>query len=51
MGLILVVIGIVLLILGYFLIGLILVVVGILLFFVPWDGGYGYSHYRRRPPP
>jgi hypothetical protein len=52
MGLILVIIGIVLLILGYFLIGLILVVVGILLLFAPWPGAYGYSYYRgRRGPP
>jgi hypothetical protein len=37
--------------LGYFLIGLICIIVGILLFFVPWDGGYGYHRYRHRPPP
>jgi hypothetical protein len=50
MGLLLLLIGIVLLILGYFLIGLILVVAGIALFFVP-AVPYGYSSYRRRPPP
>jgi hypothetical protein len=53
MGLILVIAGLLLWLLGgYFVIGIILIVIGVLLLFVPWDGAYGYSHYRgRRGPP
>jgi Zn-dependent membrane protease YugP len=50
LGLILVLIGIVLLVLGYFLIGIICVVVDIVLLFVP-AVPYGYSSWHRRGPP
>lgn len=52
MGLVLVIIGLVLLILGYFTLGLVLVVVGIILLFVPGPF-YGVSYWsgRRRGPP
>jgi hypothetical protein len=50
MGLVLVIIGLVLLLIGYFTIGLILIVVGLLLLFVPGPFyGYGYWRGRRGP--
>jgi hypothetical protein len=52
MGLVLVIVGLVLLLLGYFLIGLILIIIGICLFWAPGPVyGYGYWRDRRRPPP
>lgn len=51
MGLILVIVGLVLLLIGYFTIGLVLIVVGVLLLFVPGPFyGYSYWHGRRGPP-
>jgi hypothetical protein len=46
-GLLLIILGLILwLALGWQLIGIILVVLGLVLLFVPWDGAYGYHHYR-----
>jgi hypothetical protein len=51
MGLVLVIVGLVLLLVGYFLIGLILIIVGLILLFAPGPF-YGYGWYRgRRGPP
>lgn len=50
MGAVLVIVGLVLLLLGYFTIGLILMVVGVLLLFMPGPFyGYGYWRGRRGP--
>lgn len=50
MGLALILIGLILwLALGWSLIGLVLIIIGIVLMFVPHT--YGYSDWRRRPPP
>lgn len=50
MGLVLVIVGLVLLLVGYFTIGLVLVVIGLLLFVVPGPFyGYGYWRGRRGP--
>lgn len=49
MGLILIIAGLLLWLLGgFFLVGIILIVIGLVLLFVPYDGAYGYSHYRGR---
>lgn len=51
MGGLLVILGVVLLVLGYFWLGLILLVVGLVLLFAPGPF-YGYSYWRgRRGPP
>jgi hypothetical protein len=51
MGLLLIIIGLVLMIVGYGLIGLILLILGLVLLFAPgpWYG-YGYWRGRRGPP-
>lgn len=51
MGLLLLILGLVLLLIGYGLIGLILIILGIVLLFAPGPF-YGYGWYRgRRGPP
>lgn len=50
MGLLLIILGLLLWLLGgWFWIGIILIVLGLVLLFVPWDGAYGYHHYRGGP--
>ena len=52
LGVVLIVAGLLLwLLAGFFVLGIILIVLGVVLLFFPWDGAYGYHHYRRRPPP
>jgi hypothetical protein len=49
MGLILVVAGLLLWLLGgYVIVGLVLIVIGIVLLFLPGPGWYGYPYYRDR---
>jgi hypothetical protein len=53
MGLLLIVLGVVLILLGWTLVGIVLVVAGAVVFFLPLPGAYGYSHWhgRHAPPP
>jgi|SoiMetStandDraft_5_1073268.scaffolds.fasta_scaffold04645_5 uncharacterized membrane protein len=51
MGLALILIGIIVWLFINSLLGVILVILGLVLFFVPWDSGYGYSHFRGRRGP
>jgi hypothetical protein len=51
MALLLVILGVLLWLIGhYVIIGIVLIVVGLLLFFA-WDGGYGYRSMRGRGGP
>ena len=51
MGALLLIIGLILLLVGYFWIGLILMIIGLVLIFAP-GAPYGYGWYRgRRGPP
>jgi hypothetical protein len=51
MGLALILIGILVWLFLNALLGIILIIIGIILFFVPWEGGYGYSRFRGRRGP
>lgn len=52
MGLVLVVAGVLLWLLGgWMVVGIILIAIGVLMLFVPWDGAYGYSRWHARRGP